>query len=387
MNITKEQSRTSYIDVARGIALILVVWGHLLSGATFTFQWIFSFHMPIFFFLSGMCFHPEKFDTLQTFLKKKIKSRILPYFFIAFLAFLICMCIPSYREVILADGLGLQMLSLLYYAQPRNLYVGQIWFLIGLFFAELFAFFWFRFMEKKKAIFIFLGLGIWILLSSQVLWRINMLFSTPYFSRLPWKIDAGFIAGIFLVIGYYVQKYQILDKLYRFKFILFPVFLFLNVLFGPILNGYVNICDCVLGIRTFYFISAFSGILAVMLFSMFVQNLNILAFFGRYSLPMFAAHTFLIYFVNDIRFAVTNTFYTVAADLPYFQTIWMTIAVCIGMVIIAFLYQKLWSVFTFLHSQFILQPFVETAASNISYSTVGNEETNLNQHSQEEFNS
>ena len=120
---------------------------------------------------------------------------------------------------------------------------------------------------------------------------------------------------------------------------------------------------------------------------MFVQNLNILAFFGRYSLPMFAAHTFLIYFVNDIRFAVTNTFYTVAADLPYFQTIYMTIAVCIGMVIIAFLYQKLWSVFTFLHSQFILQPFVETAASNISYSTVSNEEANLNQHSQEEFNS
>ena len=63
-------------------------------------------------------------------------------------------------------------------------------------------------MEKKKAIFIFLGLGIWILLASQVLWRINMLFSTPYFSRLPWKIDAGFIAGIFLVIGYYVHKHR-----------------------------------------------------------------------------------------------------------------------------------------------------------------------------------
>lgn len=164
---TKLPARTPYIDVARGIALILVVWGHILSGSTFTFQWIFSFHMPIFFFLSGMCFHPEKFDTLGDFLKKKVKTRILPYFIIALLGFLICMCIPSYREPVLSDGLGLQMLSLVYYAQPRNLYIGQSWFLIGLFFAELFAFFWYRFTKDKKLTFIFFGLGIWILLADR----------------------------------------------------------------------------------------------------------------------------------------------------------------------------------------------------------------------------
>lgn len=364
---TKLPARTPYIDVARGIALILVVWGHILSGSTFTFQWIFSFHMPIFFFLSGMCFHPEKFDTLGDFLKKKVKTRILPYFVIALLGFLICMCIPSYREPVLSDGLGLQMLSLVYYAQPRNLYIGQSWFLIGLFFAELFAFFWYRFTKDKKLTFIFFGLGIWILLASQVLWRINNLFTSSYFSRLPWKIDAGFIAGIFVVAGYYTQKYQLLNKLFRFKFMLFPLLLFFNILFGPILNGYVNICDCVMGIRTFYFISAFSGILAVMLFSMFIEKSNILAFFGKYSLPMFAAHTFLIYFINDIRFFITGKFYTVASDIPFFQTVWMTIAVSVCMVIIAFLYQKLFIVFHFFRTQLTMEALTEMVMSKIKF--------------------
>ncbi|MCK6584746.1 MAG: acyltransferase family protein, partial [Anaerolineales bacterium] len=54
-------TRIDYIDIAKGIGIILVVMGHndfaLISP--FTHKLIYSFHMPMFFFMSGMFFKPD----------------------------------------------------------------------------------------------------------------------------------------------------------------------------------------------------------------------------------------------------------------------------------------------------------------------------------------
>ena len=58
MSISK---RIEYIDIARGIGILLVVMGHndfsLISP--FLFKLIYSFHMPLFFFMSGIFFKPH----------------------------------------------------------------------------------------------------------------------------------------------------------------------------------------------------------------------------------------------------------------------------------------------------------------------------------------
>ena len=47
--------RNSSIDVAKGIAIILVVLGHSIAEPTVPLnKFILSFHMPLFFFLSGI---------------------------------------------------------------------------------------------------------------------------------------------------------------------------------------------------------------------------------------------------------------------------------------------------------------------------------------------
>ena len=60
-----QSSRRTEIDVAKGFTLFLVVFGHLLPLNTTLFRWIFSFHMPAFFFLSGMTFRPEKYNGVR----------------------------------------------------------------------------------------------------------------------------------------------------------------------------------------------------------------------------------------------------------------------------------------------------------------------------------
>lgn len=67
MDENKIHSRNSFIDFLRGIAIFLVLWGHsiqkLSQGSNIDFFndkifiWIYSFHMPLFMFLSGYVFY------------------------------------------------------------------------------------------------------------------------------------------------------------------------------------------------------------------------------------------------------------------------------------------------------------------------------------------
>lgn len=45
--------RNSVIDIAKGIGIILVILGHLVSYEDYISSYIFSFHMPLFFFITG----------------------------------------------------------------------------------------------------------------------------------------------------------------------------------------------------------------------------------------------------------------------------------------------------------------------------------------------
>lgn len=45
--------RLDWVDIAKGIAIVLMILGH--SSLPNTIQnWIYSFHMPFFFFISGV---------------------------------------------------------------------------------------------------------------------------------------------------------------------------------------------------------------------------------------------------------------------------------------------------------------------------------------------
>lgn len=48
--------RKSYLDVAKGFDLLLVVWGHAGMGVPGLGTAIIQFHMPLFFIVSGYLF-------------------------------------------------------------------------------------------------------------------------------------------------------------------------------------------------------------------------------------------------------------------------------------------------------------------------------------------
>ena len=59
----RTEKRLDDMDMVKGVGIILVVIGHSTYVSENTLTWLASFHMPLFFLISGMLFaykHAEK---------------------------------------------------------------------------------------------------------------------------------------------------------------------------------------------------------------------------------------------------------------------------------------------------------------------------------------
>ena len=68
--------RLDYIDTAKGIGIILVVIYHHLLGADYINNWISSFHMPLFFMITGYlyAFRDDYTKPVGEFIVKKLRG-------------------------------------------------------------------------------------------------------------------------------------------------------------------------------------------------------------------------------------------------------------------------------------------------------------------------
>ena len=82
-----ETKRIEWLDVIKALGIILVYFGHAhVSG----YIYIYMFHMPMFFIISGFCWNEEKNRSMsfKAFAKKKFKAYMIPYFKVAIICFL-----------------------------------------------------------------------------------------------------------------------------------------------------------------------------------------------------------------------------------------------------------------------------------------------------------
>ena len=109
--------RIEWLDLAKGMAIFLMVCGHTSIPGNVS-NWIWSFHMPLFFLVSGMLFFPERYPSFGGFLKKRCRTLLLPWLVFSLVS--VCYA-PAESLTALSEG--------------RNL--GALWFLPVLFVTEL----------------------------------------------------------------------------------------------------------------------------------------------------------------------------------------------------------------------------------------------------------
>ena len=114
-------------DNAKGIGLILVILGHLLPFGNLQSSIVYSIHMPLFFYISGIFIRPACWG------KKLIFNYILPYIFFQFI---IGGIIFSVKSVMSSESLGKLISNTLQeifmFSGSRFTCMDHLWFLVSL---------------------------------------------------------------------------------------------------------------------------------------------------------------------------------------------------------------------------------------------------------------
>ena len=78
--MSEKHMRNKNIDALKGFGIFLVVVGHICTEMQGLVHWIYSFHMPLFFMISGFLDEGKNGDLrIKDYILKKMNSLLYPY--------------------------------------------------------------------------------------------------------------------------------------------------------------------------------------------------------------------------------------------------------------------------------------------------------------------
>ena len=276
------KQRLQYLDVCKGMGILLVVLGHIfLTNPVKT--WIFSFHMPFFFFLSGYIFYFHKINDFGSFVKKRFKAIVIPYFMFASIWYIYWLLIERKVRPDSMDVNKFKPLLGIFYGIGSDTWLIfniVLWFLPCLFITEIIFYLIAKNVKKDRNI-------ISILLTSSI---IGYIVSIYLGFRFPWGINIVFTSIVFYGLGYILHRSNLENKLTPVReYILIILLLVINIPIGFI-NGPVSMGALVLGNYFLYYIAATSGTLFLYFISRKLPHYRWLSFLGRNSLIILCIH-------------------------------------------------------------------------------------------------
>jgi fucose 4-O-acetylase-like acetyltransferase len=120
--------RIHWVDVLKFLGIFVIYLGHFGESAGKLYPFVYTYHVPLFFFISGFFAEPKKGETFFSFVKKKFRKLMIPYF--VFVAFSLLMHAVQYD---LAAGPLLFELQRYVFAVRNTLLHSSLWFFSCLF--------------------------------------------------------------------------------------------------------------------------------------------------------------------------------------------------------------------------------------------------------------
>lgn len=264
MHNNSKKKRINMYDIAKGIGIILVYLGHVPPNIYFR-RFIYSFHMPLFFIISGMLLNVNKYD-MKGFFISRTKSLMIPA--ITFIAFSNIVGFIFSREY--KPGLP-----------------SIIWFLFVLYFSELLIFIcWKKIKNTKKRT----GVCITLMLLAFFLDYVNF--------KLPIALNVIPLASFFVSFGYLFKEYILKWSQMNVSISIIGGGLFL-LLVSLYIEDYNNLHKGHLILCSLGVIVAIIGSLSIINISKFIDSQNYqikktLIMLGKNSLIIYGVHLSLI---------------------------------------------------------------------------------------------
>lgn len=312
--MSQKTERKAELDYAKGLGILFMLMGHIQFSEILN-QYVYSFHMPLFFAISGYLYR-DNTDGFVSIIKKHALNLMIPFF--SFGVIFTGLFIALGHEMCISNILAC-------FISPNHMpfdWCGSIWFLMAIFWVKIV----FNIFNKYCNPIGFTALSVSIIIVGIVvaLCKVELILC----------IDSAMIGFLFYYIGYCYKKHESKINLLcsRTPNWLVLVSLALLSLLG-MLNTPINMRENVYGNFPLFVISALAGTLFWIYLLKISKShiperlLRILKFFNNYSISYMGFNQFIIAIFNVTVLArVNNAMISVIAKLVELLAVGISIA-------------------------------------------------------------
>ena len=316
-------NRHDMVNAMRSIGIVMVVLGHTLGINESVEKYIYSYHMPLFFFISGMVLTTTRLSQNWVDTAMHYGHRLLlPYLLFSILTYL--------PWVLVTRQFGADAALLI---EPWRPLVGtlygigidgwlqhnaMLWFFPCLFVVHLVFWMLYGLVKGWRLYALIVGLtGLGLLLPSLL----------PV--RLPWGIEIALIALPFYAMGRFFSSQDAWPPHASLRTALLATLFFTLQLLCIAFNGRVDLNFISLGNPLFFYLAAFAGIGALGCVIAFLPPLRVFTALADASILAFAIHRTIFSIFSACSVLVVN-------DLQAFKlSAWGSISYTVGALLVA----------------------------------------------------
>ncbi len=345
-NSVNIQNRIRIIDIARFYGIVLVYYGHIVEQVMYTgsaqaaaqYKLIYSFHMPLFFLLSGTIVSERKLLLpLSRFFKLTLASRLVPYVFFSILMVVVSLFVSGWFPLGALTDSSAYLKSFAATLTGFPAFCIPLWFMALLISVELFHALVSRVMKSSSM----------LVLSAVVLYvggfYLNDAYNFVANQKAIWFVNEVPVIYVFYVAGILLKRSGFLTRDFpRYWLILGTVFsLFLVVLTFDLNKGPFRLIQAVVivlsghGNIILFPLTAFFGSLFILFTAANSPAWGWLSHLGRNALSLFCLNGLFYHFVNPVTAKwFTESFSNSHATVFIYSTVMTIISliVCLPLV-------------------------------------------------------
>lgn len=274
--MSSSNQRLNWVDQARGWSIFLVVYGHNFPAIE---PYIYSVHVPLFFFISGM-FHKAPLSKVSVI--HRAKTLLIPYFLWASMLFLFWLFLgKNFGKSSTLDLSPLDNFLGIFYAQGGQQYMDwgiPLWFLPCIFMVFVFYGCLWRIIPTRYMDSAVLVSGI-----------LGMLWAKFVNISLPWSIDVALVALIFYRLGHLLKR-PLEGLSIKNTLAIFTLMLGIHLIAFYLNPEKIDMYRSIYGNPLLFLLSGAAGSMAYLLLFKLLPRLSVLSYLGQHSIVILATH-------------------------------------------------------------------------------------------------